>query len=279
MKLLRLIAVVFAVLLVLVATAIAVLFLPSVQTKIARSVLSRPGPVTGEVERVNAGLKATEWSNLQLRGVGWTLTMPSAHAEVPLAGAIHHDLQVHAFTAHGWVLDLSASNSSQPVHVSARSNRSWHWHRLPQAIINFAQVTRVSAQANTPSAIEVFRGVFPMLDLPVDLSVDQVDLEGEIIFRSQTGGPVERIHVTMTGGGLAAGRSGRFVVTGETSVIVPSTPLSAVRGQFEIEARLATPRHFDLLQLDGHLSAENQKATGPRLFLNAAVTRGVDHEA
>ena len=278
MKLLRLITLIGAVVLVLIVAAVAALFLPSVQTRIARSVLARPGAVTGQVDSLHAGLKTTEWSNLQLRGDGWTLLMPSAMAEVPIVGAIRKDVHVHSFIAHGWVLDLSAAHVS-PAQVSRNTAAGWRWHRLPQATILFAQVASTAATPTTPTPAEIFRGVFPMLDLPVDLAVDQVDLEGEIVFRSQTGGPVERIHVTMTGGGLRAGQSGQFVATGETSVNMPSVPLSSVRARVNLQARLATPRRFDLLQLDGHLTAENAKAPGPRLFLQAAINRVADHEA
>ena len=115
MKLLRLITLIGAVVLVLIVAAVAALFLPSVQTRIARSVLARPGAVTGQVDSLHAGLKTTEWSNLQLRGDGWTLLMPSAMAEVPIVGAIRKDVHVHSFIAHGWVLDLSAAHVSPAV--------------------------------------------------------------------------------------------------------------------------------------------------------------------
>jgi hypothetical protein len=278
MKLLRLIALAVAVVLVLLVGAGVALFQPSVQTRLARSFLRRPGAVTGQVESLHAGWKTTEWTNLQLHGNGWSLTMPSARAEVPLMGAVQRDVHVHSFTAHGWVLDFSTAGSA-PAQISMNTVPALRWHRLPLATVGFAQISPTVVPSATPSIATAFRGVFPLLDLPFDFAVDEVDLEGEVVFRSQTGGPVERIHVTVTGGGLAAGPTAKFVVTGDSAVNLPAMPLSSVRAQVNVQARLATPRRFDLLQLDGHLSAENSKAAGPRLFLTASINREGDHEA
>ncbi|HEY9156118.1 MAG TPA: hypothetical protein VIM69_13360, partial [Opitutaceae bacterium] len=276
MKLLRLIAIAFAAVLVLVAIAVVAIFQPSVQTRLVQSFLTRPGSMAGKVGWLHAGWKMTEWRDLQLRGNGWTLNMPHARAEVPAVGAIQHDVHVHSFTAHGWTLDLSAPTATS-AQVAIDASRLRRWNRLPLAAIGFAQVTPTIAPAPTGTA--VFRGIFPLLDLPVDLAVDQVDLDGVVLLRSQTGGPVERIHIVITGGGLAAGQSGRFLVSGETAVNMPAMPVSSVRAQMNVQARLATPRRFDLLQIDGHLNSENGKAAGPRLFLNASIRREGDHES
>jgi|GEM_PF-2649338 len=279
MKFLRRIALGLAVVLVVLALAVAALFLPSVQTRLTRSLLARPGAVTGQIEMLRAGLQLTEWHNLQLHGNGWILTVPTARLDVPLLAAARRDVHVRNFTAHGWTLDFSNAPSTTTV-ARATTPSALRWHPLPQATIGFAQVlAATSGEANAAvNPADVFRGIFPLLDLPVDLAVDQVDLEGEIIFRAQSDGPVERIHVTMTGGGLAAGRSGQFLLTGETLVKMPAMPLSAVRTQVNLQARLGSARQFDLLQLDGHFEAENGKAARPKLFLKAAINRVGDHE-
>ena len=280
MKLLRLIVALLALLLVLAAGAVGALFLPSVQTRLARAVLARSNAIKGTVNSVDAGLATSTWNGLQLQGNGWELTMPSARVDIPALAALRRNVHVHSFSAHGWVLAFSpiASEKGTAAAIAQAHHRN---NVLATIGLNslLAELLSPTPTVRTASA-DVFRGILPLLDLPVDLALDQVDLDGEIIFRSQTGGPLERIHVNMTGGDLAASKSGRFLITGDSTVKVPSMPWSSVQAHITLQARLANPRQFDLLDLKGTLDAASapKKTSATQLLLTASVSRETERE-
>ena len=56
------------------------------------------------------------------------------------------------------------------------------------------------------AAVEAFDGIFSRIKIPVDLSVDGVQLEGDVILPESRG----RVKVTLAGGGLREGREGKF---------------------------------------------------------------------
>ena len=71
-----------------------------------------------------------------------------------------------------------------------------------------------SARADSaagPAQVESFPGIFAKLRLPLDISLDGVDLEGDILLPPAPGtkGTI-RAHVLFGGGGPTTGSDGRF---------------------------------------------------------------------
>ena len=70
--------------------------------------------------------------------------------------------------------------------------------------------------------------LFAAFNVPADLSIDGVDLEGLVIFPDDAGRPMGKARVDVAGGGLAAGRDGRFLCGASATLDDASAPVTAV---------------------------------------------------
>ena len=223
-KPLRLLLLGFAVGGVLLLAAGVIAFTSSFQTWAGRRfIASQPG-MKAEVGRISAGLNRIELKALQFREGGAVLTVPAVVIDVPVVAAgWSKEVLVSRFVAKGWSLDLSKVGqvsdlpygSSATGLVSANSN-----------------VRPVSAAA------QAFAGVFAQLALPFDISIDGVDLEGEVILPESRG----RVRVTVKGGGLGAAREGKFDLTALGALTGAEVKTLEVRGT--VMAAMDTPRTF-----------------------------------
>ncbi|MBL9209202.1 MAG: hypothetical protein JNL92_01975, partial [Opitutaceae bacterium] len=110
-------------------------------------------------------------------------------------------------------------------------------------------------------------GVFRQLELPVDLSLDGVVLEGDVILPEQRG----RVKVSITGGGLVTGREGKFTVTAAAALADPAVNAVDVKGV--VVASMATSRSFGRLVL--HLDAAARGTRFPQgVGLRADLSAG-----
>ncbi|MBC8041240.1 MAG: hypothetical protein H7Y06_11905, partial [Opitutaceae bacterium] len=179
MKPLRLLLIGLSAIALLLVVVVALAFTPGVQTWAAKKF----APVTPELSvgigHVNAGLNQTRVENIRVVQPGLVLTIPSAEVDVSVIDAAGGKVEVRRLVAKGWVLDLTAPGGSP------------------------------APEAKTPedAAKTAFNGIFKLIQLPVDLAVDGVDLAGEVIL------PDGRAQVTITGGGLTTGSEGKFIVT------------------------------------------------------------------
>jgi hypothetical protein len=84
-------------------------------------------------------------------------------------------------------------------------------------------------------AAQAMGAVLAAFNVPEDLSLDGVDLEGRVVLPDEEGRPIGRAHVKLAGGGLAAGRGGRFACDADIALDDPAAPVSsvAVRGTLE----------------------------------------------
>jgi hypothetical protein len=71
-------------------------------------------------------------------------------------------------------------------------------------------------------------GVLAAFNVPADLSIDGVDLEGLVILPDDGGRPMGRARVDVVGGGLSAGREGRFLCGASAALDDAAAPVSAV---------------------------------------------------
>ncbi len=218
----------------LLLAAVVLVFNASFQTWGARKALAgRPG-LTATLGSLSVGLSRVEVSQLRLESNGAVLTLPALVAELPVVSAAVSDkVRVGLLRAHGWTLDLTRS----PALAAA------------------APGATAPAEAAVAAVTPLFQGAFAQLKLPVDATVNGVDLEGVVILPAMPDQAAARIRVTVRGGGLAAGQDGRFNLA--LSGAAADGGAFTLRGEFV--AVMDTPRTF------GRLTATVDAAvSGPR---------------
>jgi hypothetical protein len=254
---------------VILAIVVSIAFTSGFQTWAARKALaSRPG-IQGTVGHVSAGLRRVEVNDGRFVMQGVVLTLPSLEANLPvLSAGLRDDVAITRLVAKGWVLDLT--NAEPTVKkMAAALQPGGAPHRR-----DFSLVSSAFAADSTAAPARIFRGVFAHLELPVDLTLDGVDLEGEIIVAPAAGKPAERIKLTIRGGGLGAGRSGNFTFTSSAAAGAGVAPISAQALQGTLTAAMDTPRSFTRLALKAEASASGtQFPRGVKLNIELTAAR------
>lgn len=229
MKPLRILLIGLAALAILLVIVVALAFTPGVQTWAARKFAPATPDLSVSIGHVDAGLHQTRLEDVRVTQPGLLLTLPSAEVEVGVLDAAGGKVEVKRLVAKGWILDLTAPNT-----------------------------TTSTTPKKTPeeSARTAFDGIFKLLELPVDLRVDGVDLSGEVIL------PEGRAQVAITGGGIASGRDGKIALSADFKGA--DATVLAVRGA--IMTRMNTPRMFERFEV-----AVSAAATGPQAPQGAKV--------
>ena len=243
MKPLRFLLIGLASLAVLLVIVVALAFTPGVQTWVARKFAPATPELTVAIGHVDAGLHQTRLENVRVVQPGLLLTLPSAEVEVGVLDAAGGKVEVRRLVAKGWILDLTAPAAAP---VATRTGES-----KPIATTKPSPSPAPSAKKPEETARTAFDGIFKLIQLPFDLVVDGVDLVGEVILPEG-----RRAQVSITGGGIAAGKDGKFTLTADLKS--PDATMLAVRGA--ITARMDTPRTFERFEL-----AATASATGPQV--------------
>ncbi len=245
MKFLRWFLICVAALVALLGVIIALAFTSPVQTWMARRALAnRPG-LAVTLGRVAAGLHGVQLDEVRVTQPGLALTLPSFALELPLLPAMQQKVLIKKLVVKGWTLDLTAPGSKP----------------APAPPV-------VAAPAAT--AMAAFQGIFQQLHLPVDVTVDSIELSGDVIFPTADGQPPGRAHVTLTGGRLAPGQEGKFDFQADAA-LPGSAAVRSLTVQGSFIATLDTPRTFSHLEL----SAESV-ATGAQFPKGAHIHIGAD---
>ena len=237
------------------------------QTWIARhEIFRRPG-VTGTLESLTARFGELEITNLHLSAPGAVLTLPALKAALPLTTAARRKFLVQSVEAKGWTLDLShpAPPAEETEAAPAPGN--------PGEAGAAAEGEASPAQ----KAAAFFDRLLSEWQLPCDLSLDRVDLEGDVLVPPAGGGAPFRVHVLIKGGGLASGREGSFAVTAAVTDL--RLPLYAVSAQGQLAVAMNTPRTINRLELNADFSAQRGASTkGLTLATDFAAARGPGEE-
>ena len=239
----------------LAVVAVAIVFSSSFQTWAARkAIASRPG-LRASVGEVSAGLKHVALRNVRYEQDGLVFTVPAAEIDLPLVSAgFGKKILIARLVAKGWTLDLLKSEAAPASGLASGLNTAGV-PALPQAV----------AQA--------FAGVFAMLHLPFDLTVDGVQFEGVIVLPEQRG----TVKVGVTGGGLGAGREGNFDITAQATLADPAVNAVDVRGGLAVA--MDTPRTIS--RVSAKLSAAasgRQFPQGVKLTSELAAARTASGE-
>jgi len=248
------VAVLAALLLVIVVLA----FNTSVQTWAARRALTGQADFKAGVGRVSAGLKLIELTDISIEKPGLSLTLPSLTIEMPLSSAAGKSLSVKRLVAKGWKVALSVP---------------------PVAKKSLAPASTTTTTQAKPEPFS-FEGVLKLLRLPVDFSLDEIDVEGEVTFQAQAGNPPSRSTVRLTGGNLGAGRDGRFTLVAKVVMPEADAPVSELAVNSVIVVQMDTPRTLQKVSLVTDAKAVGQKfPQGANLHSELVLNGGAKGES
>jgi len=255
--------------LLLVALLAAACFAPLVQTWVARREIFRQPGVSGSLGYLTARFGRLEIQDLHLDDHGILLTLPSLEATLPLtAAALHRQVLVQTVVAKGWTLDLSHSAGPAAAPADAGTPAGTGGEAEPAAEEEASPARRAAA---------FFDGLLREWQLPCDLSLDNVDLEGDVVVPAVAQRMTYRVHVTITGGGMAAGHEGSFAIT--AVVNDPRLPVNTVSAQGRLAVAMGSPRTVSRLELKADLSAQGGSLTRTlSLSTDIAAARGAGEE-
>ncbi len=172
----KLILLLIAAPIVLILVVVIAALTPAVQTFAARRALAGQG----DVARVSVGTGGAEITGLTITQPGVKISVPSLRADVPVIAAARGKIAVGALVVRDIEIDYD------PVAAAAAAK---------------------DAPAEPDAPAKPFDGLLKALELPAGLEVNGLDLAGVV----RVAGPQPvTLNFTLTGGGLAAGREGRF---------------------------------------------------------------------
>ena len=248
-----------------------------VQTWAARKAIAGQPGVQATLGSLSAGLNRIELKDVRAVQAGAVITLPALTVDLPLVSAgLSQKVTVTKLVARGWTLDLSKATPP----AAAAPPKTTVLHVSPPSFSLLASAYAADPAAAAPAVAALFQGVFAQLQLPVDLALDGVDLDGDIILPPATGGAqTARAHLTLTGGGLGAGRDGRFNLTLEVNFTGEKLPVSKVNLQVPLLAAMDTPRTFTRLVAEPTAVATGaQFPAGVKLSAALTATRAAAGE-
>ena len=244
MKFIRLLLTCLGLLAALAALLAAAAFVPAVQTWAARAALTSGGH-KATLGSLSAGLGGFEITDLKIESDGSLLTIPSLEARVPLIPAAwKRDARVQTLVATGWTLDLSGKpppSESPPAAGSSPPSEQGELSPTPQATA-------------ARGATRAFHGLLTSGTLPFSLSLDGVDLEGDVIVSVAGQKESSRIHVVIKGGGLSAGHGGAFTVDADTAIADPQYAANAIEAHGHLSIGLGAEGTVDKVAVDAEIS-------------------------
>ena len=174
---------------------------PAVQTWAVRTAIARGGGPVTAVDRLAVGINRASVKGMRVEVYEGVLVIPEADAELAVVPALlGRGYRFTGLSARGWTLDLTRSHAAGPGAVAG----GYPW--LARAV----------------------SGALSAFGARADVSLDGVNLEGNVVFPDESGRPAGTVHVVITGGGLGQGRDGRFLCTATAVVSDVSAAVSSV---------------------------------------------------
>jgi len=234
--------------LVLAAIFLAAAFSPDVQTWVAQMALAGQPGLHASLGSLSAGLAQVDITDLHLEVDGAVLTVPSLQARLPVTTAVwDRKVLVRSLVAKRWTLDLSRIPEQKDARAQVVAAPEGGGGRGSSA-----QAEAVPAQ----KVARVFGGILSGWRLPCEVSLDGVDLEGDVLVAAPLGTAPARVHVTVKGGGIAAGHEGAFAIDAAGAVTDPKLPLTAVGAHGRLVVVMESPRTLNRIEIKANLSAE-----------------------
>ena len=258
MKLIRFLLSSLVVAIVLVLVLVLVAIAPPVQTWAAQRALATLPGLHGSLDSLSAGFGGIDVENLDMQAGAAALKLPSLQVRLPITAAVVlKKLQVSSLVARGWTLDLSR------VSVPAGAAAPGLLAGLPAAAAE--------------QVAGIFRGLLGSWKLPLDGSLDGVELDGDVLLAPASPGAPVRVHVTVTGGGMSAGHEGNFAL--EATAEVPGFAVSSFSTHGRLIVAMDSPRSVSRIEMKADLSDQvgpAQPTAG--LSLEVSAARGVSEQ-
>lgn len=229
----------------LAAILVASAFVPAVQTWIVERALARQPGMRASVGSVSAGFSNVGVADVRLERDGAVLTLPALEAALPLKAALwNRKVRIAALVAKGWTLDLSGRPG--PTDQDVRGSGT--------EVVASGDGSVVTAQ--TQKVARIVRRLLGGWELPGDVSLDGVDLEGNVLLATPSGKEPTRVHVTIKGGGLTAGRVGNFALDAAGPVEDPRLLANAYIAHGRLVVAMGSPRSISRVEFNGSLTSE-----------------------
>lgn len=223
MRTLRFFLLTFAAVAAVAALLVGAAFLSPVQTMIAQRVLDRHPGLRASLGAVTVGSGELTVRDLALEFDGAILALPAAQARLPVTAALRtRTVPVRRLVAKGWTLDLSGVGALPAPPAAGRTVT-----RSPSAL-------RPSSHFAIDNLV-VLHHLLTHARLPDGLTIDEVELDGEVILPAGRDRDLIGVHVTVRGGALGAGRTGTFTY----KVQVPRTAPTAAFAPLSLAGQLS----------------------------------------
>ena len=130
--------------------------------------------------------------------------------------------------------------------------------------VDASRVSRAKAEAAAAGAPAAAPGLLGQVELPFDLSLDDVRIEGRARLPGAAAQPAIEAAYTLTGGGFAPGREGALRLDATLRNPTEGAKVSALRAQAALRATPTAQRRFDAINLTTLVDAEGPALAGPR---------------
>lgn len=251
MRFIRLLLIFLTIAVALVALLALVALTPVAQTWLLERALTGPSGLRASAGSVLAGLSRIDVTDLRLEARGAVLMLPTVEAGLPLKTALwDRKFLAGHLVAKGWTLDLSR----QPIAAGDEQSSS-------AATVAPAGSTgdAVAVSAKPISAQQALLAVQRFVTgwkLPCDVALDDVELEGDVLFASAAGGKPAKVHVTVKGGRLSAGHAGDFAFDATGAMPDSGLPPTMVGAHGRLVVAMDSPRTVNRVEFKGNVSSD-----------------------
>ena len=216
-----------------------------------KAAASRP-EVSLAIDRVSLGWRQVEVQTIRAEYEGAVLTLPKLEAQVALwPVAWRQDINVSKLVARGWTLDLTKYRPAQVVQALG-----------PIQYSSFSLLSTARAAQALPAVESVFAGVLSQMQLPMNVALDGVILEGNIILLSGPDNLPVTMQVALVGGNFAAGKEGALDLTASLQTGGSDAQVRGIDVRGTLKAVMNTPRTFTNLR--GGVNAQAQGKAFPQ---------------
>jgi hypothetical protein len=281
MKPVRILLLSLGVIIAVLVVAVVLAFNSGVQTWAARKALASQPALHASLGSLSAGMNRVEIQSVRVEQNGAVLTLPALVAELPLVSAgLSKKVAVTKLVARGWTLDLTKATPPPTTSTAPSPAKPTTSISSPRSFSILSTAYAADPAAMVPAVAEAFQGVFSQLQLPVDLSLDGLDLDGDIILPpAANGGPAARAHLSVAGGGLGSGRDGRFTLDLVVNFTGDKLAVNNVTVHSTVVATMDTPRTFTKFVAEPTAVATGtQFPSGVKLSANVSAARAATGE-
>ena len=252
MRILRIILIWLCIAAALAALLVLTAISPPLQTWAGQAALNRQPGVHASVDSLSAGFGRVDIEKAHIEFNGAVLTLPLLQAQVPLTRALlERKVSVQGLLAKGWTLDLSKAGAlhaedAKPANEAATPSE------------NQASATRASL---------LLLGYVTTVKLPFGVSLEGVDMEGDVILPGGPGKGTTQVHVTVSGG-----HDGQFAFDASTEAT--GTAVSSAFAHGTITLLMRTPRTLDVLKLAAEVTMIGEAQSNLAVSVQASAEHG-----